>query len=292
MKAILVLVISTLVLAACGAQPTTAPAPTQVQAPSPTAVAPIPSPTPSQRDYGYGYGYEDYGVTEVPSAASVTVSDQPIVEGSVIIQEARIDRAGWVVIHVEAEGKPGPVIGYTAIPAGTSTNVKVSVEASKATPTLFAMLHYDEGASGTYEFPGADVPVKVGDQIVMMRFNVVPAEGAVIKVGQKEGLGLFLVDAQGRTLYLFLADTSTSSACVGTCAERWPPLLTTGTPQAGEGVDATKLGTLLRPDGTTQVTYNGHPLYYFSGDTQPGDTNGQGIGGRWYLVSPTGEAIK
>lgn len=282
MKAVIVLVISTLVLAACGAQPTAVPAPTQ----APPTAAPLPTQAPAE---GGGYSY---GSTESPSAASVMVSDQAIAEGSVTIQEARIDRPGWVVIHVEADGKPGPVIGYAAIPAGTSTNIKVSVDASKATPALFAMLHYDEGASGTYEFPGADVPVKAGAQIVMMRFNVVSASGAVIKVGQKEGLGSFLVDAQGKTLYLFLADTPASSACSGGCAENWPPLLTTGAPQAGEGVEAAKIGTLVRSDGTTQVTYNGHPLYYFAGDAQAGDANGQGIGGKWYVVSPAGDPIQ
>lgn len=287
MKATIVFILLALGLAACGPQPTAAPAPTQAP---PTAAPVATQGSTGGNEYG-GYG-RSYGPTQAPSAASVMVSDQAIAEGSVTIQEARIDRPGWVVIHVEADGKPGPVIGYTAIPAGTSTNVKVSIDASKATPALFAMLHYDEGVSGSYEFPGADVPVKVGDQIVMMRFNVVSAGGAVIKVGHKEGLGSFLVDAQGRTLYLFLADTPTSSACSGGCAMNWPPLLTTGAPQAGEGVDASKLGILMRSDGTTQVTYNGHPLYYFAGDTQAGDTNGQGIGGKWYVVSPAGEPIQ
>jgi len=118
------------------------------------------------------------------------------------------------------------------------------------------------------------------------------AGGVLVKVAQKEGLGAFLVDSRGRTLYLFLADTPTRSACTGGCAENWPPLLTSGAAQAGEGVDASKLGTLAREDGTTQVTYNGHPLYYFAGDAQAGDTHGQGIGGKWYLVSPAGEPLQ
>ncbi len=118
------------------------------------------------------------------------------------------------------------------------------------------------------------------------------AGGVLIKVARKEGVGTFLVDSQGRALYLFLADTPTRSACTGGCANNWPPLLTIGTPQAGEGVDASKLGTLVRDDGTTQVTYNGHPLYYFAGDSQAGDTNGQGVGSKWYLVSPDGEPLR
>ncbi len=279
-----VLVVSTLLLAACGPQPTQAP---------PAASPSAPTRTPAGSGGGdYGYGASPTTASPSAAAASVMVGDQSVAGGSVTVQEARLDRPGWIVIHIEADGKPGPVIGYAAIPAGTSRDVRVSIEASKATPALFAMLHYDEGTSGAYEFPGADVPVKVGEQIVMMRFNAAAAGSTIIEVGQKEGLGAFLVDSQGRTLYLFLADTPTRSACSGGCAENWPPLLSGGAVQAGEGVQASKLGSLTRGDGTTQVTYNGHPLYYFAGDARAGDTNGQGIGGKWYVVSPAGEPLQ
>lgn len=102
----------------------------------------------------------------------------------------------------------------------------------------------------------------------------------------------FLVDAKGMTLYIFLNDTSTTSTCTGTCANNWPAVLTNGAPVAGTGVDGTKLGTTTRADGTTQVTYNGHPLYYFVQDKAAGDTNGQGIKSVWYVVSSAGDAIK
>lgn len=118
-----------------------------------------------------------------------------------------------------------------------------------------------------------------------------PPAGTAVHVGQKEGLGVFLVDAEGKALYLFVKDTPTRSACTGRCLRFWPPLLTEGPPQAGEGVDASKLGTLTRDDGTVQVTYNGHPLYYYADDAQPGDTKGHGAGGEWYLLSPTGEML-
>jgi predicted lipoprotein with Yx(FWY)xxD motif len=106
--------------------------------------------------------------------------------------------------------------------------------------------------------------------------------------------GQALVDGQGRALYLFTDDTQngTASACTGSCATTWPPLASQGSPQAGDGVDATKLATITRDDGTMQVTYNGWPLYTFSGDTTPGSATGQGMNGKWYLVSPTGDAIK
>lgn len=118
-----------------------------------------------------------------------------------------------------------------------------------------------------------------------------PPPGTAVHVGQKEGLGAFLVDAEGKALYLFVKDTPTRSACTGRCLRFWPPLLTEGPPQAGEGVDASKLGTLTRDDGTVQVTYNGYPLYYYADDAQPGDTKGHGVGGEWYLLSPTGEML-
>lgn len=104
----------------------------------------------------------------------------------------------------------------------------------------------------------------------------------------------FLVDQQGRALYLFTTDTQNSgtSACTGDCLTQWPPLMVTGTPQAGQGVDASLLGTITREDGTLQATYNGWPLYTYASDTGPGSTSGQGVGGVWFLVSGTGNSIQ
>ena len=108
-------------------------------------------------------------------------------------------------------------------------------------------------------------------------------------------LGRILVDAGGNTLYLFQQDTSTVSTCDGACAASWPPLTTTGDPEAADGVSAAELGTTKRTDGTTEVTYNGHPLYYYAGDAKPGDTTGQGLdfyGAEWNVLSPSGEKIE
>ena len=107
-------------------------------------------------------------------------------------------------------------------------------------------------------------------------------------------LGMILVDVQGRTLYLFKKDTQGTSTCSGQCAVVWPPLLE-ATPHAGSGVDAAKLSTVKRADGTSQVVYGGHPLYYFKNDKNPGDTNGEsvnGFGAEWDAVSPTGNAAE
>jgi predicted lipoprotein with Yx(FWY)xxD motif len=106
--------------------------------------------------------------------------------------------------------------------------------------------------------------------------------------------GTYLTDASGRSVYLWHADTGMASTCVGACATAWPPLTTTGSVQAGNGVQASAIATITRSDGSTQVTYNGHPLYEFAGDRQAGQTKGQGskaFGAPWWLVSPAGKAI-
>jgi predicted lipoprotein with Yx(FWY)xxD motif len=106
--------------------------------------------------------------------------------------------------------------------------------------------------------------------------------------------GSFLVDSSGRALYLWEADKSDKSTCSGACASAWPPLTTSGKPAAGSGVKAALLGTTKRDDGSLEVTYKGHPLYYFAGDQSAGQTNGQGsdgFGAKWYLVKSSGSAI-
>ncbi len=110
----------------------------------------------------------------------------------------------------------------------------------------------------------------------------------------KTDLGKTLVDTQGRTVYMFSADSGTTSACTGACVAAWPPLMATGTPTVGKGAKAKLIGTTARADGGQQVTYKGHPLYLFVKDQKAGDTNGEGItafGGSWFGVSPAGTRI-
>jgi len=110
----------------------------------------------------------------------------------------------------------------------------------------------------------------------------------------KSKFGRILVDSKGITLYDFVKDKGTTSACYGACAALWPPLITKRTPIAGPGVRASLLGTTKRKDGKLEVTYNGHPLYYFVSDTKPGQTTGQGVnqfGGPWWVLSPAGKEI-
>ena len=120
-----------------------------------------------------------------------------------------------------------------------------------------------------------------------------------VKTGKVSGLGTVLVNGQGLTLYMFVPDDQRGrSTCYGACASAWPPLrLPTGQsePVAGGQAQASLLGTTARKDGGLQVTYNGWPLYLWAADTEPGQATGQGLnnlGGRWYVLSSTGQVIK
>jgi predicted lipoprotein with Yx(FWY)xxD motif len=120
------------------------------------------------------------------------------------------------------------------------------------------------------------------------------AGGTTVKVGPSN-LGRILVDAHGKTLYRWAHDKGPKSTCNGDCIEYWPPLLTRGAPVALKGANPKLVGTSRRADGRQQVTYAGHPLYYFVQDTKPGQTKGEGLtgfGGRWDPVSATGAAVK
>jgi predicted lipoprotein with Yx(FWY)xxD motif len=107
-------------------------------------------------------------------------------------------------------------------------------------------------------------------------------------------LGTILVDADGRSLYLFKQDKGSASTCYDACASAWPPVTTDAKAVAGTGIDAAKLGTTKRKDGVNEVTYGGHPLYTYAGDSKPGDTTGQDLdqfGAEWYVLAPTGRQI-
>jgi predicted lipoprotein with Yx(FWY)xxD motif len=122
--------------------------------------------------------------------------------------------------------------------------------------------------------------------------NMPPSTGAVSVKVATSSLGSFLTDGQGRTLYLFTRDTGASSSCSGSCSSVWPPLTSSTAAQVGAGASASLLGTTT--GGQQQITYNGHPLYYYAGDAAPGQTNGEQLnqfGGLWYAVSPTGVQV-
>jgi predicted lipoprotein with Yx(FWY)xxD motif len=114
-----------------------------------------------------------------------------------------------------------------------------------------------------------------------------------VSVANNGMLGTILVAAGGRTLYDTTLDSAGTIGCTGSCVAHWIPLVVAPhtRPRAGAGVASRMLGTTRRPDGRWQVTYYRHPLYLFSGDSRPGEANGQGLGGRWHAVTPTGKAV-
>jgi predicted lipoprotein with Yx(FWY)xxD motif len=109
---------------------------------------------------------------------------------------------------------------------------------------------------------------------------------------RQTSVGMVLVDSRGHTLYLYAPDTSRKSTCAGQCAALWPPLLAHGKLVPGQGLKSSLLGTVERGDGKLQVTYGGHPLYGFASDDKPGDTHGQGMGGKWYVLGADGSKVE
>jgi predicted lipoprotein with Yx(FWY)xxD motif len=126
--------------------------------------------------------------------------------------------------------------------------------------------------------------------------NASAAKPSGVKVSlRKVSLGKVLTGPNGHTVYLFMKDKGTKSLCNGKCAKVWSPLTTSGKPQAGTGLKASLLSTSKRTDGTTQVTYGGHPLYYYADDKKPGTTKGEGskeFGAEWYAVGANGKKVE
>ena len=175
---------------------------------------------------------------------------------------------------------PGP--GAARLPAGTARFVRLG----RAVSSVAALCVVAAACSGGGAYAGADP----SDQAATTSSGAGPAAVNV----HDSALGRTLVDGQGRTLYLFEADEAGKSVCNGGCAAAWPPYVSNGIPEAGTGVTGSLVGTTTRDDGGTQVTYGGHPLYYYAGDAEPGDAAGQGLddfGAEWYVLGPDGARI-
>lgn len=144
-----------------------------------------------------------------------------------------------------------------------------------------------------YFFGKDQNPGDTAGQSVGKVWWVISGEGNPVKpsgvgIGTNAKLGKFLEDDAGRTVYAFTKDTKDTTVCYDKCEQAWPPLLSLGQPTTADEVDAKMIGLIQRKDGTMQVTYNSIPLYYYAKDQAPGDTNGQGVGQVWYVVTPEG----
>jgi predicted lipoprotein with Yx(FWY)xxD motif/plastocyanin len=175
---------------------------------------------------------------------------------------ARFAFFGLILLALALAGCSAPVASTAPTQAPAAPTAAPAAPTQAPAPT----------ASAAPVAPAADKPAKVA-------------------LAKNDALGAFLADDQGRTLYLYTKDTPNTSNCYDKCEAAWPPLFTNGAAQAGAGLDATLLGTTPRKDGSTQVTYNGWPLYYFVKDQKPGDVTGQNVGDVWFVISEKGEMI-
>lgn len=169
-------------------------------------------------------------------------------------------------------------LAVTALVAGCGSSSNKS--SSNSTPASNTSTPAAVNAYGTPTTTAAKTPATSG--------------AAAVVSTKKDKLGTVLAGSKGLTLYLFEGDKGKTSACTGACAKAWPPLTTTGSPTAAKAAKSADLGTIKRSDGTTQVTYKGHPLYYFSADKDSGDAYGQGskaFGAEWYVLAPSGNKI-
>ena len=156
--------------------------------------------------------------------------------------------------------------GGTAAPAAPESEAPASVAPASEAPASDA--------------PASEAPASAA------------AGGPVTVMVAESDFGPILVDAEGKTLYMFKPDTAGESTCYDDCEANWPPLTVTGDIAVGEGLDAAAFTTVPRTDGTSQVKAGAWPLYYFAADAAAGDINGQGQGDVWYVVSPAGEPIE
>jgi predicted lipoprotein with Yx(FWY)xxD motif len=222
----------------------------------------------------------------------VTVEEQELAEnGTVTITEVVSTGPGWLVIHAQADGKPGPILGATLINAGINSDVAVEIDTDGATEVLYAMLHVDAGSEGQLEFPGDDVPAIDADgNVVTPSFAIsgsLPV-AEILLLAESPELGPYLTGAAGMSLYTFAFDVPGTSNCYDRCAQAWPPLLVDAVTElpVGEGIPG-ELGTTERDDGTIQVTYEDWPLYYWINDEVPGDTKGHKVNNVWAVAYPT-----
>ena len=221
------------------------------------------------------------------SPAEIVFEAQESDGSSIVVASVTLPSPGFIAVHGNADGAPGAVIGNSELlPEGVSTDVLVELDSPLAgTDMVFPMAHIDMDEDGVYEFMppdnAIDIPATTAD-------GSVAVTGAEVRIAASEH-GDILVDADGNSLYLFTPDAQGESTCYDQCETAWPPLV--DEVSAGDGVDPDLLSSTTRTDGSVQITYNGWPLYYFAADSAPGDTNGQGVNGVWFVVTPEGDAV-
>jgi len=177
-------------------------------------------------------------------------------------------------IGLAACGGDNSSTSSTAAPAAASATTAAAAAAATTTATTAAA----DSSGGGYAVPASSAPAAAAASTTLTLID--------------SSHGKILADAQGHTLYIFTKDSPGTSACADQCAKAWPPAMVTGTPTAATGITASALTAITRADGTTQVAINGQPLYYFSGDSAVGDTNGEGTNGVWFVAGASGSPVQ
>jgi predicted lipoprotein with Yx(FWY)xxD motif len=168
-------------------------------------------------------------------------------------------------------GLPLAGVAMVAAACSSSSTPAAGGATASATPTSTASATPSSAASGTSTASGTTLALKTA----------------------KGKAGIWLTNSAGRSLYLYTKDKGTTSECYGACAKAWPPLTTTGKVTiSGKFTVSHDLGVTTRTNGTKQVTYGGHPLYYFAGDSAPGQTKGEGVEKTWFLIGPVANVMK
>ncbi|MDW5598555.1 hypothetical protein VSS74_29610 [Conexibacter stalactiti] len=195
-----------------------------------------------------------------------------------VAEQAADSSGGGVTTPTVTSAMSGPKSSYGAAAGSAASGVAGAAAEEDDT---------SQGVEGVYGSGGTDADGP-------MEAPARPSTAAVVRTADGR-LGTILVNGDGRTLYRFTADEGAVSSCAQTCAGKWPPLTTSGAPDAEGQARAALLGTSRRSDGLVGVTYDGHPVYRYGGDAAPGDIAGEGLsafGGRWYAVDPSGALVE
>lgn len=234
----------------------------------------------------------------VTGPATISGSDQSG-DGSSVIASVSLPTGGFIAVHADLDGGPGPVIGSSELlSAGDNADVVIQLATPiDADTPVWPMAHVDANGNGVYEFAPPDVAIDVpaltaDGSVAVVSLNYTVDAGSSDAAGLTLGstaLGDALIDSNGLTLYLFTPDAQGAPTCSGDCAATWPVVAEVSS--VGDGLDASLLGSADREDGTTQATYNDWPLYTFAGDAGPGDVNGHTVGDVWFALDADGNAF-
>jgi predicted lipoprotein with Yx(FWY)xxD motif len=183
-----------------------------------------------------------------------------------------------------------PVTPATSIPStSVVSNTQVSTTMAE-TPT--AMAASNEDMTGTAMMSGTEMSgTSTSGTAMPSGTTMANAPLTSLKIVTDATLGTYLADGNGRALYVFTNDTTSTSTCDATCMQEWQPVIVNATPTMMTGVSSSLVGTSMMADGTTQLTLNGHPVYFHADDMTSGQISGQGMDSSWFLVSPTGGPV-